>query len=293
MVDQHDIFIKKNDATCTFCNQVFSNKYNCTRHIKLHCKSKLTIVQSTMKTDEFKCDKCMKPFTRHWNMVRHSERCKGTTQPFECHICHEIFSSYASKSKHVKLCKCKHTPFIDNHEESEVDEEHSSSTKGCATININQTATTINNTNFTISVNLNNFGEESLDHITAEMLTKFAKEINYGLAKLIDTIHFNPNVPQNHNIRLENVKGQLVAVYQNNEWTIRDMNDTVKCMINKGCKLLTNHYNTSRELQKEDKEQHYGIISNRLNSISCKDRKTYFPTKRLIVASLHNHKKNT
>lgn len=119
----------------------------------------------------------------------------------------------------------------------------------------------------TINVSINNFGEESLRHITAT----FAKEINHGIAKLIDTIHFNPDVPENHNIRLENVKGQLVAVFQNNSWVIQDMNDTVNHMIDKGSRMLTNHYHTSSNLQKEDMDMNHGIIYRRLNSVTCRE----------------------
>lgn len=237
----------------------------------------------------YTCDGCQRTFSRRWNLSRHVLNCKGVTHPYQCHVCREIFSSAASKSRHLKTCKAttiNRTPQTAT----------PSTTQG--TINIetqinnttNQNANTINNNNITINVNLNNFGEETLDHITPDMLTRFAKEINNGLAKLIDTIHFHPDAPQNHNIRLENVKGQLVAVYQNNEWIIRDMNDAVTNMITNGCRLLTNHYYSSEDLQKEDNEQHYGIIQKRLSSIGCKDRTSYFPTRRLVIASLHNHR---
>lgn len=308
------------ELICKFCDRTFSTKHNCIRHMVAYCKNKCKTQDVNIKTQnvnvltqnvnsitqnvnietqnvnsehikhhndtKLTCDLCNKQFTRQWNLTRHMANCKGVSDPYQCYVCRHTFSSSASKSRHMKTCKAVIQP------ESTTTSLSPQTTNIDTQINnvTNQNANTINNNKITINVNLNNFGEESLDHITPDMLTRFAKEINNGLAKLIDTIHFNPDAPQNHNIRLENVKGQLVAVYQNNEWTIRDMNDAVTNMISNGCRLLTDHYYNTEHLQKEDAEKHYGVIQKKLSSIGCKDRNSYFPTKRLVIASLHNQR---
>jgi uncharacterized C2H2 Zn-finger protein len=250
---------------------------------------KVIIEKADDASHGYRCERCYKLFTTLWSLKRHEPICKEISNPLQCHICNKVFTHASNKSRHLQSCKIE---FIKKENSRIQEPPQPVAPQSSNQINNNITINTQNtNNNITINVNLNNFGEESLDHITQDMLTKFAKEINCGIAKLIDTIHFNPEVPQNHNIRLENIKGQLVAVYQNNEWVIKDMNDTVKHLINNGCRLLTDHYYNSEELQKEDNHQHFGVIYKHLCGVNCKEKSVYFPTRRLVIASLHNQKR--
>lgn len=238
---------------------------------------------------DIKCPNCNKTFARNFTFRRHKERCKAIGNPLQCHRCGNVFSSRSSKSHHLKHCTSNAL--------AEMVNCHNNTTNNNIANQQNQTAETINNVNnqqnnnFNININLNNFGEESLDHITPEMLDRFVREINSGIAKCLEMIHFNPDVPQNHNIRVENIKGQLVAVFENNDWVIKDMNDTVNKMINNGCRLLSNHFYTSKALQHEDKTKHEGILAQNLCGITSKDRRYYFPVRRLVIASLHNSRR--
>jgi hypothetical protein len=87
--------------------------------------------------------------------------------------------------------------------------------------------------NINVSViNINNFGEERIDHITPEMLDERLKEINgRGIFQLIRDIHFNPDIPENHNIRMGSKKRRNLKVKRNGRWEVRDNNDILDIMI--------------------------------------------------------------
>ena len=74
---------------------------------------------------------------------------------------------------------------------------------------------TINNiTNVTI----NAFGEEKIDYITDEKKIKYCKENYKSLKTYLNDVHFNPDHPENHNIKLQNKKEKMCLIMENNKW---------------------------------------------------------------------------
>jgi hypothetical protein len=231
-----------------------------------------------------KCERCYKKFTLLSSLRRHEPICKETSDPLQCPLCKKYFAFPSTKSRHMARCEGARTLATDNVTNIQTTTNN---------IGVQQNAQTINNNtnnNYTINVALNNFGQESLDHISQSMLDKFVKEIRTGVAKLIDEIHFNPNVPQNHNVRIQNVKGRTLAVYKNNEWCVQDMSEVINHLINNGCRILYDHYESSETLQKEDTELHHGVMLKNIYSLNIKNPLTFFPTKRQIIASLENQR---
>jgi hypothetical protein len=50
-----------------------------------------------------------------------------------------------------------------------------------------------------------------------------------GIVKLIKHIHFNPDVPENHNIRTH--KNDMVQVYEDGDWTIKSSTSTFSDLV--------------------------------------------------------------
>ena len=74
----------------------------------------------------------------------------------------------------------------------------------------------INNNNNTIIVN--NFGDENTEYITDKMFQKLILKGSQGIPSLIKQIHFNPNHPENHNVRYKNQKSKYIEIKNNNKW---------------------------------------------------------------------------
>jgi hypothetical protein len=75
-----------------------------------------------------------------------------------------------------------------------------------------------NNSNYNnITINIRSYGEE----IRPEFLNKRLKEFNgKGIS-----IHFNPHIPENHNIRKHDK--QLLKVYEKGDWILRSFKSAV------------------------------------------------------------------
>ena len=73
-----------------------------------------------------------------------------------------------------------------------------------------------------IDMNVNQFGHESLDHVSFDMLTEFVK--NVEVVDLIQCVHFNARAPENHNVKRimwtrSYYKNEFMKCYENGSWT--------------------------------------------------------------------------
>ncbi len=302
----------EDETVCRYCSTKYSNKYNCARHMLSFCKMK-PVGQNVdvggqnvdvggqnvdvggqnvdvAQKDSHKCAKCYKTFTTKRRLDDHSTICSEATHPFQCNKCDKILASRYSKSHHVKICKGPEKP-----QEQAIEAAASTSTvtTGQNSNNIiNSTVNTTNNTtnnNVTMNVTINNLGQEKMDHITPDMLTRCLRQLHgVGVANLIESIHFDPNVPENHNIQVDSFKGQTLMVYENNEWKIKDANAVISVLISAGCDILFNHYDNTPQLKHEDHHENHNILYNNLMKINHKIPQVYYPTKRKIMASIRN-----
>jgi hypothetical protein len=104
--------------------------------------------------------------------------------------------------------------------------------------------TIINNTtnNITIQANVNNFGQECTQHLTNDFLSYCILNPRKGMSKLIENIHYNPDIPENHNIRCKSLKQNIFEKYIDSEWRVCDTSNTLDELIKKGYRILNTHY---------------------------------------------------
>jgi len=123
--------------------------------------------------------------------------------------------------------------------------------------------TTINNQtiNNNLTININSFGKESLDHITEADFKKYLNGFFKGFLNLMEKIHFDVNAPQNHNICLTNMRSKYINVCENNNWVLKEKNEIVDKLINKKYDLLNDKFeefeennNLSNKIQDNFKE---------------------------------------
>ena len=65
-----------------------------------------------------------------------------------------------------------------------------------------------------------------------------------AVPKLIKHIHFNPEHPENHNIKITNKKFPHVSVYEgeNNGWQLKDKKEMITDIVDKSYNKLEEHY---------------------------------------------------
>jgi hypothetical protein len=87
-------------------------------------------------------------------------------------------------------------------------------------------------------VNINSFGKENMSHITLADYKKFLGGFFPGFIKFIEKVHFDENMPENHNISISNLKSKYLHIYENNQWTAKEKADVLDKFINKKFNFL-------------------------------------------------------
>jgi hypothetical protein len=118
---------------------------------------------------------------------------------------------------------------------------------------------TINNNTQNNYVNINRFGDESINKITKKIWNKIFK-LNYGsIMKLIEYTHFNEKFPENSNVYISNIKSDHAMVYDGKKWNLHPRDETIDNLIDNKADCLENKFfeivdSLDDDLQKKFKE---------------------------------------
>ena len=106
----------------------------------------------------------------------------------------------------------------------------------------------VGNTTVNVQQNIiiNNLGKEEISYINSDMINKLITAPYVAIPKLIEKIHFNPDHPENHNIKITNKKERYVKVYKDNKWRLEDKKDVIDKMVDKGKSILDEHRDESK-----------------------------------------------
>jgi hypothetical protein len=234
---------------------------------------------ATTTCKPFQCTTCYKTFTTSYAMQRHT--CKQLSHPHECPQCHIVLSSSGAKCRHMKSCKGL-----------QLMKQKASPASIATTNNINSQINNIqtqNNNNIgtqNVIININNFGQEDMSHITDDYKNMCIQAINgLGVKMLVQKTHFDPNVPENHNVRIKSTKLQQVQVREDDRWAIKDSDDAVDSMMMKSCKRLMDHYYDS-SIKEEDASEHNSLMIQNLMNIRMRNPPVYHRLRRQIFAMI-------
>jgi uncharacterized C2H2 Zn-finger protein len=179
---------------CTRCHNIFSHKGNYNRHVyrKFQCEI----------TPEFECSYCGKNFTRKYNMIRHMEIC------------------VIKKEKDEKMEELMKT-LIEMKEELKNNREEINKLKEVP-------KQIINNTQNNYNIKIVAYGKENIDRITEK---EFKRILNRGMnsvPELVKKIHFDKNVPENHNVYISNLRDSYVLTYDGNTWRLANRDEALQ-----------------------------------------------------------------
>lgn len=210
-----------------------------------------------------------------------------------CQYCSKHFNDRSNMYKHMK--KCKNDELIKKiseveamNEKIKILETQLAEIKTTSHI-IQPTITNNNIQNNIVNINLHDFGMESKAHLSREFLNKcFADK---GLVDLIGNLHFDKDCPQNHNVRLKSRKQELMEVFTNGKWIVKDQDQTLTELIQSGYRILRMHGRKNKDTILEDEdidEDDYEEVVQWLESI-YEDRQAQKPLKRdLIILFMNN-----
>ncbi len=223
-----------------------------------------------------------------------------------CLFCNKIFSNKANTRRHIMdYCKNKSellnkknaiiiekNTIIDNKKNQDKDEEIKELKNMVSTLIEKQTVQNITNniTNNNITNNvimINSFGKEDLSHITLQDYKQYLNTYFKGFINFIEKVHFDDNVPENHNICITNLKSKDIKVYDNGKWVAKPKTDIIDKFLRKKLNILIDK---CEELEETDQITEKVVDKFSEFQINYTDDKAKKTTKDDIILMMYNNK---
>ena len=195
---------------------------------------------------------------------------------FSCIFCKSSFSSFSNKRRH-ELHRCKKNPnYVNgiieskNKQIKQLEKERNKMKKEIEKLLLATNTTNItnitnsNNTNNVIIVN--NYGKENTNYLSEEYLKKLIDKPFEGIQNLIKNIHFHPNHPENHNVKITNKKMPYALVWNDKIWETRKKKEVIEDLVDKGYMIL----DTTNEII-EDENKNFKSFSNKYDKGDYKE----------------------
>lgn len=227
---------------CKRCGEELSSKQALIRHLK-------RLVPCSANESDIDRDEYIKQLVaKTYNEVT-----------YPCKHCESRFNTQSSMYRHMKVCKKAHEATSDDVQtcalQNEVLELKNTvnslkeSIDGISSLLVskaNLSGPQVTNMYSNVVINntilVNSFGKETMAHITPEFLSHCLLNPKKGLPSLIESIHYNTGVPENHNIRFKSWKRNVFEKYDDSQWKECDASNTLDELIRKGYKILNAHY---------------------------------------------------
>ena len=236
--------------SCECCNYSTKQKNDYNRHLKTKKhQAKINnignniVILGGKSQNEPKMSRLMSQ-----NEPEKSQKCKNV---FKCIYCDEIFKTKANKRRH-ELHRCKENPALIDRllllkdkkiKLLELEKDNWQKEKEKLYIKIDELISKVGHTShIQNNIIINNYGEEDMSHITDKIKSELLK-IPYGaIPKLIESVHFNDEKPENKNILMPNKKENMLKVYHGDKWIYKNKNETIMDLIDSKYMIIDNHY---------------------------------------------------
>ena len=156
-----------------------------------------------------------------------------------CEYCKKVYSSYKNKWRHQKKCKVKNI-ILDQHDtlkkqNSDLMDQVDKLIHKVYLLEKNQSHNYKNNNiNSFNKIQVNNYGCENIDYITDKVFKKLLNTPLSAIPKLIELKYFNPDHPENHNVKITNIHDKFAKIYKDNKWLISHKKDVIQELVDNG-----------------------------------------------------------
>lgn len=217
---------------CKTCNVTFKRKSNYHRHIlsAFHIEKEKKGITSAKNHI---CP-CGKAYSTTQSLCRHKKSCTYTPIKSSEVIIDEMQQRLDQYEKEREEMKAQISLLLDK--------------QAGTTTNTNSNNTNIENQNNTINININAFGSENTDYLDDQAILQCIDRVYKSIPALLQKIHFDPQHPENHNIKITNKKLPYASVMGNNQrWKTMDRKDAIDKMVNNGYYMLDEKYEVNKE----------------------------------------------
>ena len=183
---------------------------------------------------EYICERCNKTWTKKYDFTRHVNRkfkCKETIKPVI------EYNKYELLMKKIEELE-KQITHINNSSINNI---------------VNKVINTDNSKTINVIVTPNAFGKEDLSFIDKSASNKILSKGFKSIPKLIETVHFNKNKPEYHNVYIPNWRDRnKVLVFDGVKWILANKDDVFEDLTNKGIEFIQKKYDELDETDKGD-----------------------------------------
>lgn len=215
---------------CSICNISCSDKYS----YQKHCESARHIANSINPTHGFKCEYCGKLYQYMKSMKFHQKKCKKYLQSLSMQETdnndqlllriEQLEKDIQIKDLQLEIAQLKATNVTNN--------------------SINNSNNTTNN--ITNNITINSFGNENIDYISTMEKIKHCKEVYNSFQSFLKDVHFHPDHPENHNVKLPNKKEPYCQIMRDNKWEYAPKDKTLSTMKENARDELSNTFQANK-----------------------------------------------
>ena len=222
---------------------------------ELHKKTQ-KFFNDTLKTTKIhKCEFCNKTFSRKDSLNRHKNKfCKGKINVYK--QVEELLLSVSKMKEEMNKIK----------KENEALKKKLKNNKSKTIINNNSNI--FNAEKQTNNIQVNSYGSENIDYLSDAVFKKLLDKPITAITKLIELKHFNPNHPENHNVKITNIHDKYAKIYKDEKWLIKHRKDVIEDLVENGYAdfeefkdlnddELTEKIKEKYKLMKENYENHF------------------------------------
>jgi len=229
---------------CTDCNLTFKSK----KCLQAHYRTKKHIERDSIER-KHKCV-CGKSYIHRQALYTHKQ---------SCIVSKRVSSFSPTQAVILETENKKHKKEIQNMK-SQIDQlkqqvalllergpSNTNTTHNTTNNNDNSTNTT-NNIETQNVIIVNSFGNENTEYLTDRIVSKLIKDGPFTcLPKIIERIHFNPEHPENHNIKVTNQKANYAKVIKDRKWVFTNKKRAIDAMIQNSYDILEEKYQDNKE----------------------------------------------
>ena len=169
---------------------------------------------------------------------------------FTCELCGRQLSTRGHLTRHIKnncpeIKNKKETDFFKDmlqEQKQNFENERANLYKQIETLLDKVGNTTNIQSNIKNTITLNNYGNETMSHITDQLKTELVKIPFVMIPKLIEAVHFNDKHPENKNIALTNSRDNKIKIFSDNKWIYKDKEETINDLVDGKYYILDTHY---------------------------------------------------